>query len=325
MSMLNKKTREGFTLVELSIAMLFIGVLSVSIVLIISNTVAAYQRGLTLSRVNTAGTNISDDMRVSAQDASVKTLLETCTASVFKTGETYDSLKASTACINDGAYKYTSVTKYAENIMINGEPYNNKVPLYGAFCTGSYSYVWNSGYFESNDASGFDKTAYAKILYLDKNNPNHELFLNPSGDDVTVETAAPFFRLAKIRDKNRAICIAMVDKTGVNYDVSNSEISNIIDVRNIYGSLSGEAVELLPANGGNDLALFDLSVARPAVSTSQDNIFYSVSLILGTTTGGADIMAKGNSCVAPKDQNSGSFNNYCAINKFNFAIQVNGG
>ena len=74
-SMLREVTKEGFTLVELSLAMAFVGVLSVAVVLIISNTVSAYRRGLTLSRVNMVGSDLVDDMRSSVQGSSAKSLI----------------------------------------------------------------------------------------------------------------------------------------------------------------------------------------------------------------------------------------------------------
>ena len=72
--MLEKTFREGFTLIELSLSMLFIGILSVSIVLIISNTVSSYRRGMTLTQINTMGVTLADDMRSSVQNASSRSL-----------------------------------------------------------------------------------------------------------------------------------------------------------------------------------------------------------------------------------------------------------
>ena len=133
-----------------------------------------------------------------------------------------------------------------------------------------------------------------------------------------------YFRLIKVKDSNRAVCVAMrnggKDKERYSGVTSNVDISKIGNGK-IEG---GEPIDLLPSDGGNNLALYDFYVSKPAVSASEDNMFYSVSFVLGTTSGGADILAKGNSCAAPKDMVSGS-SNYCAINKFNFAMQVNGG
>ncbi len=311
-----KKLREGFTLVELAFSMVFIGVLSISVVLIISNTVSAYHRGITLSRVNNVGTDLSNEMRSSVQNSYVRSFTSLCQDAVFKdsyNSNTYNALPNVEAqkCINDNAYKYTYVVK-KENVSIGGQTKNN-VPIYGAFCTGSDSYIWNSGYFTSDNVTFASKTSktWAKLAYLDKNDGKTKLYYN-NGD---------YFRLIKVQDPKHAVCIAMVDKTGSKYE----GLSNEADISVIEnGTLKSDVSNLLPNDGGNELVLYDLFVARPAVSISNDNVFYSVSFILGTIGGGIDIMANGNSCAAPESYASDTYN-YCAINKFNFAIQVNGG
>jgi type II secretory pathway pseudopilin PulG len=78
--------RDGFTLIELTLAMLFIGLLSISIVLIISNTVTAFQRGMKLSRVNSTGTDLVDDMRASIQSSSARGLISSCYATIYSSG-----------------------------------------------------------------------------------------------------------------------------------------------------------------------------------------------------------------------------------------------
>ena len=72
------------------------------------------------------------------------------------------------------------------------------------------------------------------------------------------------------------------------------------------------------------MAIYDISSTAPAASPDKANMFYSVSFILGTTRGGANIKANGKSCAAPQDSALADFD-YCAINKFNFAVQANGG
>ena len=83
-------------------------------------------------------------------------------------------------------------------------------------------------------------------------------------------------------------------------------------------------VEVLLANDdANKLVLYDLAVAVPAINNAGNSAFYSVSFILGTVDGGINVMSSGNFCKAPEESNSNF--NYCAINKFNFAAQANGG
>ncbi|MBO4276501.1 hypothetical protein J5868_02275 [Candidatus Saccharibacteria bacterium] len=297
---------KGFTLVELALAMAFVGVLSISIVLIISNTVSAYQRGLTLTRVNSVGTDLANDMRLSIGGSSASGMMRICETKMFENGAASLSDGDIVACKNNNAYNYTYVVK---NKNIGG---GRTIPIYGAFCTGNYSYMWNSGYFISGDGMnlGDEWIRLSYSITLD------------NGKSQTVQfNENKYFRLIKVKDVSRSVCVAMRNVKEHRYD----GVTNIVMVEKIGdGKLGGEPIDLLPNDGGNSLAIYDLYVAEPAISVTDDNLFYSVSFVLGTATGGADILANGNNCAAPKDLVSGS-SNYCAINKFNFTMQVNGG
>ena len=48
----------GFTLVELSLSMTFIAILSIIIVLVINGAVSSYSRGITLNLINTVGNEV---------------------------------------------------------------------------------------------------------------------------------------------------------------------------------------------------------------------------------------------------------------------------
>lgn len=121
------KAKKGFTLVELSLSLVFIGVLSLTIALIINNAVSSYRRGVTLNQVNTVGMELVDDIRGALQ-ASPPDRDKIC-------GD------------NDGCKK--AYIQHEESILIDGK--KETVPMYGAVCTGKYSYVWNSGYAVNNN------------------------------------------------------------------------------------------------------------------------------------------------------------------------------
>ena len=70
------------------------------------------------------------------------------------------------------------------------------------------------------------------------------------------------------------------------------------------------------------LALYDFVLFEPARVTTTGRLLFSGSFILGTVTGGVDIMTSSNFCKAPSNF-SADFS-YCAINKFNFSIQASG-
>ena len=334
-----KKTfREGITLIELSLSMVFVGILSVAVVLIISDTVASYRRGLTLAQVNTAGLDIVDDMRLAVSNSSAKAVTTECTRLYPNSKEMQDLCRA------DGAYNFVSVTKYSDNITVNGRDIGDNIPIYGAFCTGTYSYIWNSGYYEMKEASFPEKDGnnWAKLKYsatyggkiktitiagsLRKNGDFSGIEKSES-NTITMGWDARPFRLLKIRDNKRAVCVGAVRKADGNkfennYDLRDGEPNSVFDI-STYGTLDSEPEDLILADSENDLALFDLYVAKPAESSTQKNMFYAVSFILGTVSSGIDIMAKGQSCNTPTDYTVENFN-YCAINKFNFAMQASG-
>ena len=80
--------------------------------------------------------------------------------------------------------------------------------------------------------------------------------------------------------------------------------------------------EILPSDGHNDLAVYYLDTAIPAESKSSKDMFYSVSMVLGTVNGGIDLSKSGDFCATYESSLQNM--DYCAVNKFNFAVQANG-
>lgn len=307
---------------ELSLSMVFIGVLLIAIALIISNTVSAYRRGLTLNLVNTVGMDIVDDMRTAVQNASSGSVLNDCRRYYMIDANNTQQYQN---CYMDKAFHFVSIWKNGK-VELDGVTYE-KVPVYGAFCTGKYSYIWNSGYFEQDGATVVD-TEWAKF--------------RDSNGKVYGETKEEMFRLLKVEDDERGICKSVVRPFDNGAFVSTYPAEGSTNpykdgdgvvgdtfVMNGYGSTSEDPVDLLINDGDkyNDLAIYNLTVGDPpAYSSTQKNTFYAVSFILGTLTGGPNVMSVGQSCKSPADYADveyGGFE-YCAINKFNFAAQAGG-
>ena len=61
--------KRGFTMVELSLAIALIGVLSIIVLLMIRNAVSAYHKGMVLNQINTVGMGVVDDMRSALQSS----------------------------------------------------------------------------------------------------------------------------------------------------------------------------------------------------------------------------------------------------------------
>lgn len=292
------KNKKGFTLVELSLSIAFIAILSITIALIINDAISTYRRGLTLNQINTVGMDLVDDMRAAIQNSPAKVVAEICDE-VFKGNGSQETSQRNN-CKSDGGRKFVSIVKASTNsdkVKIKGEE-KEGVPLYGAFCTGAYSYVWNSGYLFTEDNSSLERASLSYKYDGIEENPND-------------------FRLIKVRDENRKVCRSGLVEGDSKYDEFGT---NQFEV----GEITEEPVVLLSGSGdtANALALYDLSVPAPAAD-GVNAAFYAVSFILGTVQGGINVMSSGNFCATPDEYDSNF--DYCAINKFNFAAQANGG
>ena len=282
-----------------------------------------------LNQVNTVGMDLIDDLRSSVQYATSDPVTRLC-------GMYYNQNDKSpgspyTTCVNDKAYSFISVTRSArvtvKSRTTGGATVNGvTMPVYGAFCTGTYTYVWNSGYFDSTDAeirevsggSGVSKAAVGKR----------------SGATFTPISGGQNFKFLKIYDNERSICVNAMNSQpasngGRNYvkksDIINNNVpSNLVINSGIADANDEKTVDMLDMKDNNDLVLYDFYVSPPAVSSTRQNVFYAASFILGTKRGGININGVGNSCKPPSDLDGVSELDYCAINKFNFAVQAGG-
>lgn len=281
--------KKGFTLVELSLSIAFIAILSITVTLIITQSISTYRRGLTLNQINTVGMDLVDDIRSVIQNSPAKAVKGMC-ASVYSG----DGTKVKN-CEDENGINLVLTRKpgtVSEGVSDSG---GNDIPVYGAFCSGSYSYIWQSGYFELNLVQNFSRDNI-KLSYSMIENGN------------TVNRFRNNFKLLKVKDQDRSVCVSAA-KEGFNGDFK-------------LGALDGEIEELL---GDNNLALYDFDIAVPATNDLNTASFYSVSFILGTIEGGININSTGNYCKTPESYSSSENFDYCSINKFNFAAQAIGG
>ena len=305
-----KKRKTGFTLVELSISIVFIAILSLAVVLVIMDTVSAYRRGLTLNQINTTGSDLVDDIMSAVQGSPAQSLKNDCALYIKNNMGT---------CEDEGGLSFTSFTRYGyvtvKNEGTNASYYGNTVPLWGAFCTGNYSYIWNSGYYFVDDYQ-------TNIVAATLNNYD-------SGDKP--------FKLLKIKDEGRAICRSVFTRNGDGYTYPRSYngIRNSVFSVDYDASNPEMAPEDLIAKESN-LALYDLEIGTPSMGANDRSMLYPVSFVLGTIQGGVDVTVAGDNCAPPEAEGEGSGTNkgyrakfensdYCSINKFNFAAQAIGG
>ena len=283
--------RKGFTLVELSIATAFLSILLVTLALIIINIINMYNKGLALKYINSTGRELIDSFTTSIASAPTKDLTSSCI-------EFYNyNTVAYNKCIADEGYKYVYHQRTA-NVSIGGAPSVN-VPISGAFCTGYYSYVWNTGYlFNKEDYQTSAPAASLKYTY--------------NGVTKTINN----FRLLRVADPSRYICASQVNSS---YEFT---FTSAYDTTQSRYSLSAEPYELLNKDGYNNLAIFDFKAYLPAQNNTSKQIFYPATFTLATISGGINIAAQGDYCIMPQGIDTDFY--YCAINKFNFAARAIG-
>lgn len=106
-----KKTKQAFTIVELMLAVAFLGTLLLSIAMLTMQLINIYTKGATMRAINSTGSSMMRDIR----------------SSVGASKE-YAAINDSEDSEKD--YLYRDNAKDSES-------------RYGMFCTGSYTYVWN--------------------------------------------------------------------------------------------------------------------------------------------------------------------------------------
>lgn len=171
--MINRRKTRGFTLVELMLAMAFVGVLLVAIAATAMHIMRTYTKGLTIREVNQAGRTITEDVqRTIAMATPFK-------VSPAKTGTPSDDVDS----------KY--VTR----------------PGGGRLCTGAHTYAWNYG--NTEQLSG--ATAInAYNVYGDGNDVIRLVKVSDAGGSLCLDAALPIPReqakeLLAAGDRNLAV------------------------------------------------------------------------------------------------------------------------
>lgn len=298
------KSKSGFTLIEVSLAIAFIGVLLLIIALLTSSIITVYQKGLATKSVNSAGRDLIDDFTTAISGSPAKDLTDSCLTN-YAAGAQYNS------CVSNHAYHFVFSQRYSNRVAINGVKTDDSVPLSGVFCTGQYSYIWNTGYALNPATYRYDddteiKKATIKYLY--------------NGETRTMSD----FRIVKFPDPTRVACSSRIKTSEKSYNLiedSNATYDLTKDTKGVAYPLQSEPAELL-AKSENALALYDFRVFMPAQDETTKHIFYSASFVLATIRGSINITTSNNYCTTPDGINSDF--DYCAINKFNFAMQATG-
>ena len=305
-------------------------------VLLIQNVTASYRRGLILNQINTVGMDLVDDLRFSIQNATSGSIVRMCEL-YYNTDATSDSKRA---CKEDNGNSFVSVVKKAD-VIVGGKTIGTEMPVYGAFCTGTYTFIWNSGYLLEQPEYAEPGNPLWREVKDGTGNVNAVVLSRSDAADPLTDTLYPKsgeskLRLLRVYDTERTVCVNAMkaqdaspenDQYVKSGDYEQSKIPEAFLINPAMIKLDGsrdksDMVELLNKSGDSDLVLYDLYVAEPAFSETRNNFFFAVSFILGTRRGGINITEAGNSCKPPSDEFSEL--DYCAINKFNFAVQAGG-
>lgn len=270
-----RKNRKGFTIIELMLAMGFLSALLVTIAFLVIQITGIYQKGLSLRAVSAEG----------------KQLIDEFTRVVAGSPIPAEAIMPET---NDRAAVQKAIKRYF--FSRNGSDSNSRTVQHsGTFCTGSYSYIWNTRYAYGEDGESGHTSAHA--LRLRKNG-------------AILNNDKPY-RLARVMDTARDVCAQANDLDG------GSPQTTI--------NVTKDPIELI--NGDeSDLILYDFTVFPAAQQTVTGQTFYSATFILATIRGGVDIVSSGDFCSVDEGTTVGlsSDFNYCAVNKFNFAMRATG-
>lgn len=288
------KLLHGFTLIELTMTIAFISLLLLAIGATTSGVINAYRKGITMKDVNSAGRELIEEFSTAIQE-SPSLLPESICLKAFddKNSNNYK------ACVADEAYGIIFQQWYTK-ISIDGSEAKN-APVFGAFCTGKYSYIWNTGYTFNGQNSNYNTEYDSQPPYITYNDQQ--------------------FHLLKFNDPTLTVCSSIFSaKSSPGYEDAKS-----------WSPTSLRWAYVLPENGEellNDdhgtLAIYDFVVYRPIRNSNTKQSLYSASLILATISGGVNILSSGDYCKPPSELELTSDFSYCAINKFNFAMRATG-
>ena len=289
----NKNLKKGFTMVELALAMIFISIILITIAWLTMHITAIYEKGLAMKTVNATAKELIDDYS-RAIAGSPAYVVEVQCGSYYKTTDAGYQL-----CVKDNARKFTYQQRYGMVTIKGGDTV--LVPTNGVFCTGRYSYIWNTAYVLNNEDYTPGLGATKGRFYIE------------TGGIRKLDNEN--YRLLKVQDFDRSLCKQHLssNKNLYAYD-ANSDY--VLDFE------PGVKTDLLDKTE-NNLAIYDMTIFSPTIHKVTSAGYYSGTFILATLRGGIDITATGDFCTDPPDGLSTDFT-YCAINKFNFSMRASG-
>lgn len=282
-----KKARSGFTIIELMLAMAFLGTMLLGIAALVMRITNIYQKGLALRAVNSTGREIISDL--------TRTINSSPTDVAINPDVT-ESPSGSNVLAKDVA---AAQANYFLSVEHEGKQ------MAGVFCTGSYSYVWNTA---DNLRDDDGATDVFRIVTSDG-------------------TITP--RFARFVDRQRFACAHdTVTANGTYPPAANTDFKTNAYTFDIHEIASRDDVTELISRDEADLAIYDFRILPATQNDTTKQIFISGSFILATMRGGVNIESNGDFCSGEGNLDGTDFSlndfDYCAVNKFNFSARATG-
>ncbi len=294
-------SKKGFTIAELSISIAYVAFLLIAVATLIVYSISLYQKGLTLRSVNNTGLELIDELTRTISDSSNS--YPDCT----KLTNSSDQSKCNSGNKGDLYYHQNNTTVYipASNETITA-------PAYGFFCTGSYSYVWNSGYVLNTDGT------YYKSSSRDSFSDSKQTIRNATSG-ATLQN----YRMLRFNDSTREVCTNAWNSNPGNYPSSFGDSGSPSRTITVSNAVYSTRRELMNKNSETQLSVYDFHIHAINYQEITGHALYAGSFTLGTISGSVNIQTTSNTCKDAPDGLSTGFA-YCAINKFNFAVRASG-
>ena len=282
----------GFTIIEVTLSLMFISILLLSVIFVAVHLSTIYQKGNTMNAINSTSRLLVDDFQRGIATAPARSLSDICRV------EYASNTNEMNKCLQNQARKYVYQQNYGTIKAKQTGKLLESVPLSGVFCSGRYTYLWNTGY----------------VL----NSTDYEIMSGSRATFSNGDTEIDDYRLIKIEDSDRAICRSHMEAAA-----NNNRVYQVADIAPTYRLTGAEYKEVMKKNN-EDIALYDFTIFAPTEHALTMQNFYSGTFILATLRGNVDITGTGEFCKTPPEMGLSSSFNYCAINKFNFSARTSG-
>lgn len=312
----NRQTKNGFTLVEVTLVTAFVSMLVIAIALIFTQISAIFQKGLTLKAVNSVGRNLVSEFTTTINSAPSIDSVSLCNMYISESEPTKRN-----ECKNEGAFRYL----YNERLGMSRETVeggeDKTVQYFGAFCTGHYTYLWNTYY-------GIKEGYTLRLKYKTDESNEHTL---PEGPNDSP------FQLVRFVDRNYNACTQLIDQSYKVKNFWNDEQHPEIDMTILANGapyyMSAPQEGFLESSESNtNLDLYEFVIFPASQDAVTLRAFFAGTFILATNNGTVNIVRGGEYCDPTSNGvdtsgnlfDLGSGFNYCGINKFNFAARTAG-